>query len=106
MRDDNAVCPECREIPYSGSHHGQSVYKCKEPSCFYYGSPLARTKAELRRVVTHIDTIDMDKCPVCNEAYNHRVDNGYRNRWPSTVSFEVCTPDDSDTMYVHTQRLR
>lgn len=45
------------------------------------------------------------ECPVCGDTYNHRVDNGYRNYWPTGVKFEVCTTDDSDEMYVHTQEL-
>lgn len=44
---------------------------------------------------------ELEQCPVCGDNYNHVVRNGYRNRWPET-GFEVCTPTDSDWMYVHT----
>ena len=54
-----------------------------------------------------------ETCPVCGEEYNHYIDNGYRNGWPTegdegiaTVKFEVCTPSDSDHMYVHTENVR
>lgn len=55
---------------------------------------------------------DPETCPVCGEEYTNRVDNGYRNGWPTegepgikSVKFEVCTPSDSDEMYVHTQDI-
>lgn len=41
-------------------------------------------------------------CPVCSEPFNHVVDNGYRNTWPQVTQFWVCTPTDSDHVYVHT----
>ena len=37
------------------------------------------------------------------------IDNGYRNGWPTeggdvaTIKFEVCTTENSDAMYVHTE---
>ena len=52
-----------------------------------------------------------ETCPVCDETYNHRIENGYRNGWPTeggdvaTIKFEVCTTSDSDTMYVHTKNV-
>lgn len=53
-----------------------------------------------------------ETCPVCGEAYNHYIDNGNRNGWPTkggdvaTVKFEVCTPEDSGYMYVHTEGVK
>ena len=55
---------------------------------------------------------DNETCPVCGEEYNHMIGNGYRNGWPTeggevaSVKFEVCTPTDSDHMYVHTQGIK
>lgn len=67
-------------------------------------------------LIAGIDTMTTDNnkiCPVCNETYNHYIDNGYRNGWPTedeeniaTIKFEVCTPNDSDYMYVHTEGVR
>lgn len=58
-------------------------------------------------------TDDDGPCPVCGEKYNHYVDNGHRNGWPTkgdegiaTIKFEVCTPSDSDYMYVHTENVK
>jgi hypothetical protein len=48
----------------------------------------------------------MDVCPKCGEPFNHWVDNGFRNTWPKGVDFEVCTTDDSERVFVHTQNLR
>lgn len=51
-RDDMAVCPNCKLVPYRGSHNGSDCYKCRSirAKCEWNNSPLARTKAELRRV--------------------------------------------------------
>ena len=63
---------------------------------------------EIEKTMYHNDKI----CPVCGEEYTNWVDNGYRNGWPTkdeediaTIKFEVCTPSDSDYMYVHTQNI-
>lgn len=55
---------------------------------------------------------DNETCPVCGETYNHYIDNGHRNGWPTEgepgikkVKFEVCTPTNSDYMYVHTENV-
>lgn len=46
--------------------------------------------------------IGPDVCPVCEEDYNHRISNGYRNEWDrSLAKVAVCTPDNSAEMYVH-----
>ena len=42
-----------------------------------------------------------DECPVCGEEYNHYIPNGYRNSWPLVAKIAVCTPFESDEMYVH-----
>lgn len=47
-----AVCPNCGREPYRGTHNGANCYKCRSvrSTCEWRGSPLARTKDELRRV--------------------------------------------------------
>ena len=58
--DHEAVCPRCLETPYHGTHHGVDVYRCRNPSCDWYSSPLARTKAELRRAgneLYHVESV-------------------------------------------------
>lgn len=52
------------------------------------------------------DTERLELCPKCGERFNHWIDNGFRNTWPKGVDFEVCTTDESERMFVHTQNLR
>lgn len=65
---------------------------------------LAESSSDNKQIMTD----NTETCPVCGEEYNHFVDNGYRNGWPTeggenaSIKFEVCTPTDSDRMYVHT----
>ena len=43
-----------------------------------------------------------ETCPQCDEQYNHKVTNGYRNTWPSIeYAVFICTTADSETIYVH-----
>lgn len=48
-------------------------------------------------------TTDTEPCPVCDGRVNHVVRNGYRNTWDTDIQFWVCTTDESDWMYVHTE---
>ena len=45
-----------------------------------------------------------DICPVCEEQFNHVVENGYRNQWPTLPDqvVIVCT-DDQERMFVHVE---
>lgn len=46
-------------------------------------------------------------CPVCDEEYNHFVDNGHRNSWPTDLAkVAVCTTEDSDWMFVHVTEVK
>ena len=45
-------------------------------------------------------------CPKCGEPFNHWIPNGYRNSWPTDVDFEICTTDETERVYVHTQNLK
>jgi hypothetical protein len=56
----DAVCPNCEKTPYAGTHHGTNVYRCRNPYCDWYTAPLARTKAELRRVVATLGGVGHD----------------------------------------------
>jgi hypothetical protein len=47
----------------------------------------------------------LEVCPKCGDSFNHWIDNGFKNTWPKGVDFEVCTTDDSERMFVHTQNL-
>lgn len=44
---------------------------------------------------------DIEQCPVCEEDVNHVIANGFRNTWPPIAKVWVCTPEDSDWMFVH-----
>lgn len=44
-----------------------------------------------------------EECPVCEHPYNHKTDHGERLEWPSEVDYQICTPPNSDEVYVHTR---
>ena len=46
---------------------------------------------------------DRDLCPVCEHPYNHETDHGMRLQWPREVKYQICTPEDSNHVFVHTK---
>jgi hypothetical protein len=79
-----AVCPNCGREPYQGSANGRPVYRCQGPGskCQWYTVPLARTKAQLRRVNAYLAdespsrdvpaVVYCDSCGVMNETQQGR----------------------------------